>query len=65
MQGGQDAAKSMSGQVAFDRAEVSAREAEVKTLASANAVADERLASAPPATGSRRRPRSGSPGGCS
>ncbi|HQR18610.1 MAG TPA: VIT domain-containing protein [Gemmatimonadales bacterium] len=52
LQGGRDAAKSMSGQAAFDRAEVSAREAEVKTLASANAVADERLANAPSATGS-------------
>jgi Ca-activated chloride channel family protein len=52
LQGGRDAAKSMSGQMAFDRAEASAREAEVKTLASANRVADERLAKAPPATGS-------------
>ena len=42
----------MSGQMAFDRADASAREAEVKTLASANAVADERLAKTPPAAGS-------------
>ena len=49
--GGRDAAKSMSGQAAFNRAEASARESEVKTLASADAAANERLASAPPATG--------------
>jgi Ca-activated chloride channel family protein len=44
LRGGRDAAKSMSGQAAFGRAEASAREAEVKTLSSANAAADERLA---------------------
>jgi hypothetical protein len=41
----------MSGQAAFNRAEASARESEVKTLASADAAANERLASAPPAAG--------------
>lgn len=51
LMGGRDAAKSMSGQAAFNRAEASARESEVKTLASADAAANERLASAPPATG--------------
>ena len=49
MRGGAGAARAMSGQVAFDRAEASARESEVKTLSSANKAADERLASTPPA----------------
>ncbi len=41
----------MSGQVAFERAEASARQSEVKTLASANAAADDRLARTPGAVG--------------
>ncbi len=51
LMGGRDAAKSMSGQAAFNRAEASARESEVKTLASADAAANERLANTPPASG--------------
>ncbi len=54
LRGGRDAAKSMSGQVAFERAEASARQSEVKTLAAANQAADERLAQAPSATGAAR-----------
>jgi Ca-activated chloride channel family protein len=53
LQGGRDAAKAMSGQVAFERAEASARQSEVKTLASANSAADERLARTPAAAGAR------------
>ncbi len=41
----------MSGQVAFNRAEASAREVTVKTLASADAAANERLANSPTAPG--------------
>ncbi len=44
----------MSGQVAFDRAEASARQSEVKTLAAANEAADERLARTPAAVGGVR-----------
>jgi len=51
LRGGRDAAKAMSGQVAFERAEASARQSEVKTLASANAAADDRLARTPGAVG--------------
>ncbi len=54
LRGGRDAAKSMSGQAAFDRAEASARQAEVKTLAAANEAADERLARTPAAVGGVR-----------
>ncbi len=54
LRGGRDAAKRMSGQVAFDRAEASARESEVKTLAAANQAADERLARTPAAVGGLR-----------
>lgn len=57
LQGGRDAAQSMSGQVAFSRAEASAKEAEVKTLAAANAAADERLAATPPAAGAVGTPK--------
>jgi len=52
LRGGRDAAKAMSGQVAFERAEASAKQAEVRTLSAANAAADERLANAPGAAGS-------------
>jgi Ca-activated chloride channel family protein len=52
--GGRGAAMRMNGQAAFDRAEASARESEVKTLASANKAADERLAKTPAATGAAR-----------
>ena len=51
LQGGRAAAKSMSGQAAFNRAEASARESEVKTLASADAAASDRLANAPASVG--------------
>jgi Ca-activated chloride channel family protein len=54
LRGGRDAAKAMSGQVAFDRAEASARQSEVKTLAAANEAADARLARAPAAVGGVR-----------
>lgn len=57
LQGGRDAASAMSGQVAFRRAEASAKEAEVKTLAAANAAADERLAAAPAPAGSGGTPK--------
>jgi Ca-activated chloride channel family protein len=50
LRGGREDASRMSGQVAFNRAEASARDAEVKTLASADAAAERRLANAP-ATG--------------
>jgi len=49
--GGASRARQMSGKDAFARAEASAKEQEVKTLASANRAADERLASTPPAAG--------------
>lgn len=49
--GGASAARQQSGKDAFARAEASAKEQEVKTLASANRAADERLASTPPAPG--------------
>jgi len=51
LRGGREDAQRQSGQVAFNRAEASAREAEVKTLASADAAADARLANAPAAAG--------------
>jgi Ca-activated chloride channel family protein len=51
LRGGREDAQKMSGQVAFNRAEASAREVTVKTLASADAAADERLASSPTAAG--------------
>jgi Ca-activated chloride channel family protein len=51
LRGGREDASRMSGQVAFNRAEASAREAEVKTLASADAAAERRLASAPASAG--------------
>ncbi|MEZ4414074.1 MAG: VIT domain-containing protein [Gemmatimonadales bacterium] len=54
LRGGRDAAKRMTGQAAFNRAEASSREAEVKTLAAADAAADERLARTPPAVGGVR-----------
>jgi Ca-activated chloride channel family protein len=51
LRGGREDAARMSGQVAFNRAEASAREAEVKTLASADAAAEQRMANAPAAAG--------------
>ncbi|HEX5004269.1 MAG TPA: VWA domain-containing protein, partial [Gemmatimonadales bacterium] len=54
LQGGRDAAKSMSGQAAFARAEASSRQAEVKSLAAADEAANRGLANAPGAPGERR-----------
>ena len=51
LRGGREDARKMSGQVAFNRAEASAREVTVKTLASADAAANERLANSPTAPG--------------
>ena len=51
MRGGREDAQRMSGQVAFNRAEASAREAEVKSLASADEAANARLANTPSAPG--------------
>jgi Ca-activated chloride channel family protein len=52
--GGAPAARAMSGQAAFNRSEASSREAEVKTLASADEAAAQRLAGAPAAVGGTR-----------
>ncbi len=57
LQGGRDAARSMSGQAAFNRAAASAKESEVKTLAAADAAAEGRLASAPSVGGSTAAPK--------
>jgi Ca-activated chloride channel family protein len=51
LRGGREDAARMSGQVAFNRAEASARAMELKTLASADAAAEQRLADAPSAPG--------------
>lgn len=57
LRGGRQEAASMSGQVAFSRSAASAREAEVKSLAAADAAANERLAKAPAPTGSADAPK--------
>jgi len=57
LQGGRQEAASMSGQVAFSRSAASAREAEVKSLAAADAAANERLAKAPAPTGAAVAPK--------